>query len=145
MAMTNAERQRVYRERKKQKERNEKTLHLKAFAQQIIKRPALHYHGGKWLIAEWIIDFFPRHDCYVEPFAGAANVLLRKQPSVLKSVQGMVVLSGYDSDLYCDLYTGWDVVKRESRDINNQSRMEYLWLSPGVYDAVKMPLFNQAR
>jgi len=48
--------------------------------------PSFNLIGGKARIAEEIIQYFPQHRCYCEPFAGSAAVLLAKLPSEVEVI-----------------------------------------------------------
>jgi DNA adenine methylase len=58
------------------------------------KRPVLRYHGGKWLLGPWIIQHFPDHKTYAEPFCGSASVLFMKDRSwteVINDLDGEII------------------------------------------------------
>ncbi|MGA4473910.1 DNA adenine methylase [Ectopseudomonas chengduensis] len=46
-----------------------------------ITAPVIRYHGGKFRLAPWVIEHFPPHQIYIEPFGGAAGVLMQKPRS----------------------------------------------------------------
>jgi hypothetical protein len=92
-----------------------------------IKRPALRYHGGKWLLAPWILSRMPAHRVYVEPFGGAAS---------LRDLMGMVLLSGYPAPLYDEALPGWRRIERAALADGAKPRTEVLWLNPAAAEAI---------
>lgn len=56
-------------------------------------KPIMRYHGAKFRLAPWVISFFPQHSTYVEPFGGAAGILLQKERSLSE------VYNDLDSDI----------------------------------------------
>jgi len=51
--------------------------------------------------------------------------------AILK-IKGKVVLSGYDSDLYQKLFSGWKCIRKTARTHQGLRRVECLWLSPNI-------------
>ena len=49
----------------------------------------MKYPGSKWSIAKWIIDFFPEHHSYLEPFFGSGAVLFNKPRSHIETVNDL--------------------------------------------------------
>ncbi len=58
---------------------------------------------------------------------------------VLHGLQGMVMLSGYASPLYDELYKGWRCVSRGTFANKARPRTECLWMSPNI-EVVQMGL-----
>ena len=48
----------------------------------------------------------------------------------LRGLRGMVIVSGYPSPLYADLYAGWRCVTRAAHADGARPRTEALWISP---------------
>lgn len=90
----------------------------------MMTRPVLRYPGGKYKLAKWVISHFPGHEFYVEPYGGAASVLMAKP-----RVQG---------EIYNDLDGDVVNVFRVLRDPNQAQELErVLRLTPFAYEEYK--------
>ncbi len=98
--------QRKHRTTKKRVKRNAQSLQL-AGKKLNITSPPVRYFGGKWRIATWIMDQFPPHTTYVEPFCGGASILFRKQPSQYEVL----------NDLNSNIITFFDVLRSRPDDL----------------------------
>lgn len=49
-------------------------------------KSVLKYPGAKNRLASWICEYIPKHDVYMEPFAGSLAVLFNKQQSHIETV-----------------------------------------------------------
>lgn len=63
----------------------------------------IKYPGSKWAIAKWIIEKFPQHHSYLEPFFGSGAVLFTKERSPIETV----------NDLDSDIVNFFDWVKKD--------------------------------
>lgn len=71
---------------------------------------------------------------------------------LLNTCRGYVVISGYASEMYCQLYEqmGWNRVDKRSQMNSGPHRIESLWLSPRTVEALQvnlagLPLFAGMR
>jgi site-specific DNA-adenine methylase len=102
-------------------------------------KPPFAYFGGKTTLAPRIAALLPPHEHYVEPFAGSLAVLLAKMRSddehrelaeALQDCRAAVVLSGYDSPLYDELFQDWHSTRISTTTGQGgarQGRTEVLW------------------
>lgn len=63
----------------------------------------------------------------------------------LSAHPGYVVVSGYDCELYRDIFAGWEILHRESLNNSGNKRIESLWLNEKVsrYWKDNAPAFEQ--
>jgi DNA adenine methylase len=78
----------------------------------MMDRPVLRYHGGKFMLANWIISHFPECRIFVDLFGGGGNIIMNKEPC------------------YAEVYNDrWDIVVnvfRVLRDPIKAKRLEEL-------------------
>jgi DNA adenine methylase len=97
------------------------------------------------------------HACfYVDPpyptstrSSGAANTYAHEMTDdehgrlsdTLHNLAGHVLISGYQCDLYDDLYHDWPRVDRKARTNSNTkpTAVESIWISPSAWDAIDRP------
>lgn len=77
----------------------------------------LKWHGGKFYLADWIIDHMPKHLHYVELYGGGLAVLLAKSPNDPRHQWGEKAqergISEVVNDLNHELMNFWRVLQDE--------------------------------
>jgi DNA adenine methylase len=101
-----AQKQANYRQRQNRAKRNGLALHFNSDT-PTLSGPPVRYFGGKWKIGDWIIEKFPPHCTYVEPFCGAANILFKKHPSRMEII----------NDLNSNIITFFDMLRSRPDDL----------------------------
>ena len=55
-----------------------------------------------------------------------------KAARILNNLQGMVIVSGYQNDLYDELHKGWTKHNKVAQTNSGGTRIESVWLSPNI-------------
>lgn len=95
-----------------------------------VERPLMRYFGGKWQLRHWIIESFPPHRFYAEPFAGAASVLLAKQPAP----GGELI-----NDLNGDVINLFRVMQDDASAAALYRKLDWTLYSKAEFDLAKSP------
>lgn len=93
----------------------------------------LHYPGSKWSLADWIINHFPEHQTYLEPFFGSGAVLFSKPRSSLETVND---IDGEVVNLFRIIRERPDELARSIR-LTPHSREEYYQSYEEVQDELE--------
>jgi len=64
-----------------------------------------------------------------------------KMAETAHGLKGKVIISGYRSDLYEELFGSWRRIDIESRAVNNKKRIECIWVSPNCAAPIQQMLF----
>ena len=67
-----------------------------------------------------------------------------KLAETLHSLKGMVVISGYECELYEQLFRGWRKETKASHADGAKDRVEVVWLNPAVSEQLIPSLFQEA-
>ena len=93
-------------------------------------KPIVPWIGGKRRLAKRILPLFGEHDCYVEPFCGAAALYFMKEPAkaeVLNDINGEIV------NLYRVVQHHLDEFMRQFRwSLVSREIFKWLQITPGV-------------
>lgn len=86
------------------------------------------------------------HATRYDPAKGYAHEMSdvdhRHLAELLHSVSGMVILSGYPSVLYDEIFGDWLRVQKRTRNQLGGPETECLWLSPRIQELTRLPLFT---
>lgn len=84
-----------------------------------MSKPIIPWMGGKRRLAKQILPHFPKHECYVEPFAGGAALFFMREPArteVINDINGELVnlyrVVKHHLDEFCRMFR-WALVSRE--------------------------------